>query len=223
VAATLAVLVFRSDSQERGRTGGDRLARESLGFGASHVVSASVSDEAYRQMITSGKAFARENARMVQQLSENREKAEQALVSRITWSGDVDAGYAERARSDRAIAESCQPLFTDLRDQLDPADRALADRGLANIGLDADLRALDLSDAQRELILAAQRARDAVILDARNWHNEAKLAEARADFEAVIADILTNDQQAELAAHRDLIRARAVEIAREPSPQLPRM
>ena len=100
----------------------------------------------------------------------------------------------------------------DLLDDLPADDQALAERALDNLAIDADLRTLELGDDQRAAILAAQRQRDLITLNALNWHDEPVLAEAKETFEASIQSILTGEQSTALAGARALLASRMLEM-----------
>ena len=83
----------------------------------------------------------------------------------------------------------------------------------ANRHLDRDLRTLDLTPQQRQAIRTAQRARDMVTENARYWYNAAARAEARADFELALDNILSSAQRGLLTATRQLLTNRAEAMA----------
>jgi len=52
-----------------------------------------------------------------------------------------------------------------------------------------------------------------VLKNARNWHNENRNGQARAQFESALQSVLTAQQQSQLASARQLLAGRMVEMA----------
>ncbi|MEE9294243.1 MAG: hypothetical protein V3W34_04660 [Phycisphaerae bacterium] len=186
--------------------------RDVVGFGPMDVLPALAQDANHRQMITHARAFVAEHETELTPLVENVQQTRKALSHAITWGQDTTQARQAVDEARSAISQAIGNMLPGMSDQVPSQHQALVSRVLANGQLDPDLRCLDLSSGQRAAILAAQNERDKVLHNARNWHQKAKNEAAKADFEAAVHAILAETQRTRLAALRQTLRTRRMEM-----------
>ncbi len=126
----------------------------------------------------------------------------QGEVGRAVSRGREAREAFSRVRSRRTeLIEHMQPiaqafLWTESRD--DGRLLQIVLRVSVNAGIDSPCRLLDLTDEQREQILARQEDRDRILRDARQWHRTNHLESVRARFRDDVRALLTERQLTEL-------------------------
>ncbi len=182
--------------------------RRTIGFGPTDVLPAFAGDNNHRGMINLARAFVADHEAVLAPLIETFNNAHKELIHAITWGEDPTTVRQAMEDARSAIAQAIVDLLPGLSDNVPPPFQAYIDTVLQNGQLDPDLRALNLTAAQREAILAAQQQRDNVLLNARNWHQKAKNEQAKAAFEDTLQSILTQPQRNQLANIRQTLAAR---------------
>lgn len=179
---------------DSGDTSNARTIRQPLGFGPVDAIPALAGDESHQEMIAAAQQFAGIHAEVLDPLLVKYDEAQRELVRQITWGNDADIAYEELEAAAEAIVDACLALSDELDDGLPILWDDLAAR---NLVLDPDLRLLGLSDDQRALVVAAQKQRNSITLNAQYWHKPDALAEAEAAFEEELASILNEMQRGE--------------------------
>lgn len=178
-------------------------ARRELGFGLGDVLPSMGGQAIHEQMIQAALGAASDPTWAGQELVEECEAARAEVVHRLTWEDDPELGYARLGAAREALMAGSASQLSALVAELPSEHAPVFLNVIANLGLDSDLRALALSAEQREAIFIAQESRDAVLLDARNWHDTDKLDLAREEFEFALDETLTQAQADDLAVIRE--------------------
>jgi hypothetical protein len=171
--------------------------RDSVGLGAADVAATGVSPPLHADLLATVEDHltgeGSSGAPIVNEVALADQEVMLALSSGRSADEPRDALVAARA----TLIESLEPLIAECQALL-AADGGLVDRAIENAGLDSPYRLLELSDGQWQALLELQHKRDAVLLDARQWHRPGRLEAARQGFEAAARAVLTAEQQAEL-------------------------
>lgn len=189
-----------------------RTVRAAVGFGPTDVLPAVAGDENHQQMIGDGIGFCAEDEEPLASLVAARQEVHNQLVYAITWGKDTAPIYEQLAAAHEALAEAAQAMLPTLSQDLTAEQAASMSQVAENLALDPELRTLALTAEQRAAITAAQRERDAVILNASNWYQRVKCQQANDEYETAVQSILTADQSAKLAANRELLASRLEEM-----------
>ena len=187
--------------------------RQAIGFGATDVLPAVAGDANHRQMIALASAFVTEHQAQLTPLFVDLRAARKELTRCLTWGEDPTAARQELQDARQAMVAAISDLVSGLAALVPPAHQNLVPRVIQNRRLDPDVRVLDLSQQQRQAILQAQRDRNGVLKNARNWHKKSKNEAAKAAFESTLQSILTPQQRTALQQARQVLYNRRLAMA----------
>jgi hypothetical protein len=189
--------------------------RELLGLSMSDYIPALLDDQAYQQMAEAGIDFVEQDEQHWKDVVRTFRQERNNLgyrVNRFVRKKLDDPQYEvfEQARGVLVVAGGA--LRTALVALVPEEHAHLLPRLVANVGLDEDLRVLQLTGEQRTQIIAAQRERYLDLQRIRPPSTE-NLAEVMQTFENTLAEILTPEQLQERANIRQTIDSRTVAIS----------
>lgn len=187
--------------------------RDVIGFGHADALPALMGDGLHRQMINHARIFTAEDQPALGVLMEHYRSAEKELRRCITWGEDTEEAYGQLQGARQAVAAVVGPLLQILIDGMPPGQNDLPPLVQLNIELDPEMRTLDLTIAQRRAVVAAQRERDRIVLNARFMYAQRRRTEAKEAFEQALQAVLTPDQLSVVQANRQLIQTRLLEMA----------
>lgn len=184
-----------------------------VGFGPVDVLPALAQDNNHRQMIAHARSFVADHEAELAPLVANYKSANTALVHAITWGEDTEQAYHQLNVARQAVTGAVGPLLPSLIDGLPPGQNDLPPFVQLNLELDPEMRTLDLTIAQRRAVVAAQRQRDMIILNARFMYAQRRRAETKEAFEQALQAVLTPDQLSVVQASRQRLQTRLLEMA----------
>ena len=196
--------------------------REQVGLSPTDLAALDVEAEAHEALIEIVREHFAEHAEtdgaVIDRLSAARRKA----AGTISWGRDPGADFDHLRTERQAVILALGSLAEDAREMLPSGMRPYLVRAIANAGINSPYRLLNLTAEQRTQIIALQRQRDTVLLDARQRHRAARLDAARECFAEAVEDLLTEEQQTELAVLNANIAANledvwAIELADYPA------
>ena len=181
--------------------------REQVGLSPTDLAALGVEAEAHEALIEAVREHFADHAETdgaaIDRLSAARRKA----AGTISWGRDPGADF-DRLRTERqAVIRALGSPAEDARDLLPEEMRPYVVRAVANAGIDSPYRLLNLTAEQRTQIMAMQRQRDTVLLDARQRHRPTRLDAARERFAEAVEELLTEEQQTELERFNENIEA----------------
>lgn len=187
--------------------------RAAVGFGPSDYLAAIGTNGQYQELIAAGVDYMNASESDVAGLISAEQAAATQVAKALAWEQDADAALEQLVAAREALSAAASEVVPALLDCVDAEQSDAANVVSTNLDLDPDLRALDLTPEQRGAIVEAQWERDRVTKNPMNWYQPIPTYDAHALFEQTLETILTSEQRILLAAHRQLLEDRMVDIA----------